>query len=93
LLRCAEEAEKRAAEAKKRKVEAKRREAEAKRREVEVKKREEEAQRQLSKERAQTRKTTLPEFLDACHVHLFLGLAIELDPDSSTNRRPGKCRR
>lgn len=68
LLRRAEEAEKSAAEAKKREAEAKKREAEA--------------QRQLSEERLQTRNTTLPEFLDACHVHLFLGLAIQPDPNS-----------
>ncbi|KAJ6189594.1 hypothetical protein N7519_004502 [Penicillium mononematosum] len=91
LLRRAEEAEKLAEEAEKRLEEAKKRNAEAK-------KREEEAQRQLSRERLESRqilqlvrKTTLPEFLDACHVHLFLGLAIQPDPNSSTKGKPANA--
>ena len=77
LLRRVEEAEKRATEANKHAAEANKREAEA--------------QRQLTEERLQTRNTTLPEFLDACHVHLFLGLAIQEDPYSSTRGDPANA--
>ena len=34
--------------------------------------------------RLQTQATTLPEFLDACHVHLFLSLAVQKYSDSTT---------
>ncbi|EKV07270.1 hypothetical protein PDIG_73450 [Penicillium digitatum PHI26] len=51
-----------------------------------------EAEQQLSEERLQTRQTTLLEFLDACHTHLFLGLAIQPNPDPSTKGDPANCR-
>ncbi|BDD55464.1 hypothetical protein MPDQ_003446 [Monascus purpureus] len=41
----------------------------------------------------QTQETTLPEFLDACHVHLFLGLSIQKDRDSSTKGDPANADR
>lgn len=43
--------------------------------------------------RLQTQQTTLPEFLDACHVHLFLGLSIQQDKDSSTKGDPANADR
>ncbi|KAJ5584704.1 uncharacterized protein N7459_004504 [Penicillium hispanicum] len=43
--------------------------------------------------RAQTQETTLPEFLDACHVHLFLGLSIQKDKGSSTKGDPANADR
>ncbi|KAK2757291.1 hypothetical protein FQN54_004805 [Arachnomyces sp. PD_36] len=43
--------------------------------------------------RAQTQETTLPEFLDACHAHLFLGLSIQKDKDSSTKGNPANADR
>jgi peptide subunit release factor 1 (eRF1) len=57
----------------------------AQRREQEARQREEEAQRLREEDRhryeRRTGKTTLPEFLDACHTHLSLGLTIQ--PDST----------
>ncbi|PYI05341.1 hypothetical protein BO78DRAFT_398310 [Aspergillus sclerotiicarbonarius CBS 121057] len=38
--------------------------------------------------RYQTQHTTLPEFLDACHAHLFLGLKIQEDNNSSIKGNP-----
>lgn len=68
------------------------------RRLAEAEQREIETQRQLSEERLQSRRTqqriqetTLPEFLDACHVHLFLGLGIQPNPDSSTKGDPANA--
>ena len=59
---------------------------EAKRREQEAQRLREEEQRlrkeQLCKKR--TGKSTLPEFLDACHKHLYLGLTIQPDSTQST---------
>ncbi|KAL4958856.1 uncharacterized protein BDV14DRAFT_23722 [Aspergillus stella-maris] len=43
--------------------------------------------------RHQTQNTTLPEFLDACHSHLFLGLDIQRDKDSSTKGDPANADR
>ncbi|KAE8322891.1 hypothetical protein BDV39DRAFT_218158 [Aspergillus sergii] len=41
----------------------------------------------------QTQETTLPEFLDACHVHLSLGLSIQEDKSSSTKGDPANADR
>jgi hypothetical protein len=55
---------------------------EQRRREEEQRRREEEQRRREAAEQAQdraeekTRKTTLPEFLDACHTHLYSGLTV-----------------
>ncbi|KAI9373439.1 hypothetical protein BJX61DRAFT_379503 [Aspergillus egyptiacus] len=43
--------------------------------------------------RVQTQETTLHEFLDACHVHLFLGLSIQQDKNSSTKGDPANADR
>ncbi|OJD13932.1 hypothetical protein AJ78_05669 [Emergomyces pasteurianus Ep9510] len=40
-----------------------------------------------------TQETTLPEFLDACHVHLFLGLTIQQDKNSTTKGNPANADR
>ncbi|KAA8646678.1 uncharacterized protein ATNIH1004_005353 [Aspergillus tanneri] len=53
----------------------------AERSQIEEQRLREQAEEQL---KLQTQETTLPEFLDACHVHLFLGLSIQKDKDSST---------
>ncbi|KAA8648117.1 uncharacterized protein ATNIH1004_004000 [Aspergillus tanneri] len=50
----------------------------------------EEAEKQL---KLQTQETTLPEFLDACHEHLFLGLSVQKDKDSSTKGDPANADR
>lgn len=49
------------------------------------------AEEQLRHQTQQTRNTTLPEFLDACHVHLFLSLTIQKDKDSSTKGDPANA--
>ncbi len=41
--------------------------------------------------RLQTQNTTLPEFLSACHQHLFLGLDVQKDKDSSTKGDPANA--
>lgn len=46
-------------------------------------------ERRLREEEQQkTRKTNLPEFLDACYVHLFLGLQIQKNSTLSTRCEP-----
>ncbi|KAK1141006.1 hypothetical protein N8T08_009663 [Aspergillus melleus] len=49
-----------------------------------------EAEEQL---KLQTQETTLPEFLDACHADLFLGLKIQKDRNSSTKGDPANADR
>jgi len=74
---------------------AQRREQEAERREQDIQRREREAERLREEEQRfrqeerqryerRTGKTTLPEFLDACHTHLCLGLTIQPDTTQST---------
>ena len=81
--------------AQQREADAQRREQEAERlREVEQRLREDAQQREQEAERLReedrqryerrTGKTTLPEFLDACHNHLSLGLTIQPDSTQST---------
>uniref|UniRef100_A0A093URP4 Putative cell division control protein 7 like 2 n=1 Tax=Talaromyces marneffei PM1 TaxID=1077442 RepID=A0A093URP4_TALMA len=60
---------------------------------IEEQQRREEAERNLNLEILQTRNTTLPEFLDACHEHLFLGLTIQKDKKSSTKGDPANADR
>ncbi|CDM36994.1 hypothetical protein DTO006G1_1951 [Penicillium roqueforti] len=79
------------AEAQQREAESRQREAEARQLAAEARQREAETRRQLSEERIQTRDTTLPEFLDACHVHLFLGMNVQTCIDSSTKGDPANA--
>ncbi|KAL6232749.1 hypothetical protein BDW75DRAFT_246950 [Aspergillus navahoensis] len=70
------------------------REKEQRLREKEQRLREKEQQlRQQAEEqlRLQIQNTTLPEFLDACHSHLFLGLDIQRNKDSSTKGNPANA--
>ncbi|RAL00087.1 uncharacterized protein BO80DRAFT_435472 [Aspergillus ibericus CBS 121593] len=63
-------------------------------REEEQRLREEEQRlRQQAEEqlRLQIQNTTLPEFLNACHSHLFLSLKIQRDKDSSTKGNPANA--
>ncbi|GFF59791.1 hypothetical protein IFM51744_10050 [Aspergillus udagawae] len=63
-------------------------------REKEQQLREQAEQSQIQAEeqlKLQTQETTLPEFLDACHVHLFLRLSIQKDRDSSTKGDPANA--
>ncbi|KAF2804380.1 uncharacterized protein BDZ99DRAFT_525587 [Mytilinidion resinicola] len=84
--------------------EQRRREEEQRRREVaeraqeeEQCRREEEQRRRENAEQAQekaeekTRKTSLPEFLDACHNHLYSGLNRPDQCDVVDARRPCEC--
>ncbi|KAH8588056.1 hypothetical protein B0O99DRAFT_525815 [Bisporella sp. PMI_857] len=83
-----QEAQRREADERRRRVEEQRlREEEQRLREEEQRLREEE--QRLRKEERQsyerrTGKSTLPEFLDACHAHLYLGLTIQPDSTQST---------
>ncbi|KAH8586479.1 hypothetical protein B0O99DRAFT_695423 [Bisporella sp. PMI_857] len=86
--RLREEAQRREADERRRREEEQRlREEEQRLREEEQRLREEE--QRLRKEERQsyerrTGKSTLPEFLDACHTHLYLGLTIQPDSTQST---------
>ncbi|OBT43224.1 hypothetical protein VE00_06404 [Pseudogymnoascus sp. WSF 3629] len=78
----------REAEAQRREQEAQQREQEAQQREQQAQQRGQEAERLREEDRQRyerrTGKTTLPEFLDACHSHLCLGLTIQPDTTQST---------
>uniref|UniRef100_A0A093ULW5 Putative cell division control protein 7 like 2 n=1 Tax=Talaromyces marneffei PM1 TaxID=1077442 RepID=A0A093ULW5_TALMA len=87
------EIRKRLEEAERRREEAERRQEEAERRREEEQRRRVEAEQTLHVERLQTQNTTLPEFLDACHEHLFLGLTIQKDKKSSTKGDPANADR
>jgi hypothetical protein len=86
--RLREEAQQREQEAQQREQEAQQREQEAQQREQDAQRRTQEVERVREEERHQyerkTGKTTLPEFLDACHTHLCLGLTIQPDTTQST---------
>jgi DNA repair exonuclease SbcCD ATPase subunit len=81
-------AQQREADAQRREQEAERLREEAQRREREAERLREEEQRLREEDRQRyerrTGKTTLPEFLDACHTHLCLGLTIQPDTTQST---------
>ncbi|KAM0670863.1 hypothetical protein ACQRIU_001258 [Beauveria bassiana] len=49
------------------------------------------AEHQLRLQTQQTQNTTLLEFLDACHQHLFLGLDVQEDKESSTKGDPANA--
>jgi len=50
-----------------------------------------EAERAQQKGEEKIRKTTLPEFLDACHVHLHFGLTVQRDTTLSTKGDPANA--
>ncbi|KAH8428823.1 uncharacterized protein LDX57_006502 [Aspergillus melleus] len=56
---------------------------------------EEQRRREKAEEefRRQTQDTTLPEFLDACHLHSFLVLKIQQDKSSTTQGNPANADR
>ncbi|KAF2001745.1 hypothetical protein P154DRAFT_562456 [Amniculicola lignicola CBS 123094] len=66
-----------------------REEEQGKREAAENAQREEQRRREIAENR--TRRTTLPEFLDACHSHLHLGLSIQSDATQSTRGDPAKA--
>lgn len=74
-----------------RQEEQRRREEEQRRREEEQRRREEEQRKRREEQEhyeRRTGKTALPEFLHACHVHLFSGLTIQPDKSKSTQGGP-----
>ncbi|KAH8691790.1 hypothetical protein BGW36DRAFT_431041 [Talaromyces proteolyticus] len=88
-----EEAERRQEEEQQRQEEEQRRREKAERRQEKEQQRREKAERNLNLKILQTRNTTLPEFLNACHKHLFLGLTIQKDKKSSTKGDPANADR
>ncbi|KAH8755333.1 hypothetical protein F5883DRAFT_570921 [Diaporthe sp. PMI_573] len=92
-----EEQRRREEEQRRREEEQRRREEEQRRREEEQRRREEEQRRREAAEQAQdraeekTRKTTLPEFLNACHTHLHSGLTVQTDATLSTRGDPANA--
>lgn len=84
-------------EQRRREEEQLRREEEQRRREEAEQAREEEQRRREEAEQAQkkaegkTRKTTLPEFLDACHNHFHSGLIVQTDATLSTRGDPANA--
>ncbi|KAA8641668.1 uncharacterized protein ATNIH1004_011804 [Aspergillus tanneri] len=83
--RLREQAERSQIEEQRRREEEQRQREQAERPQIEEQRLREQAEEQL---KLQTQETTLPGFLDACHVHLFLGLSIQKDKDSSTKGDP-----
>jgi hypothetical protein len=94
--RLRENAENRAAlEQRQREEEQRRREEEQRRREEEQRRREEEQRRREDAEK-RTQRTTLPEYIAACHTSVFSRLTVETDPrlttkGSVTNPRDKWC--
>ncbi|EOA85574.1 uncharacterized protein SETTUDRAFT_161868 [Exserohilum turcica Et28A] len=79
-------------------LEEQRRREEAERAQGEERSRREEAERAQGEERSRrekaemtTRKTTLPEFLDACHDHLHASLTVQTDTTLSTRGDPANA--
>lgn len=68
-------------------------EEERRRKQAEQQRDEAEQQRDAAEQQLKhrTQKTTLPEFLDACHQHLFLGLQVQKDKESSTKGDPANA--
>ncbi len=77
-------------EQRKRKEEQRKRE-EAERAQKEERRRREEAEHAEEEQRKKNRETTLPEFLDACHVHLYSGLAVQTNATMSTQGDPSNA--
>ena len=75
-------------EEQRRRQEAERAQEEEQRRREEEQRRREEAERAQEKAEKKTRKTTLPEFLNGCHVHLYSGLTVQTDATLSTRGDP-----
>ncbi|RYN64987.1 hypothetical protein AA0119_g11514 [Alternaria tenuissima] len=71
--------------------EAERAQAEERSRREEEQRRREEEQRRREKAETTTRKTTLPEFLDACHDHLHANLTVQTDTTLSTRGDPANA--
>ncbi|RYN85697.1 hypothetical protein AA0119_g13205, partial [Alternaria tenuissima] len=57
----------------------------------EEQRRREEAEQAQERVTEKTRKTALPEFLDACHNHLHSGLTVQTDPTLSTQGNPANA--
>jgi len=75
--RAQEEAKRAQEEAERAQEEAERAQEEAERAQEEAERAQEEEQHRRENAEEKTRKTTLPEFLDACHVHLHSGLTVQ----------------
>jgi len=63
----------------------------AERAQKEERRRREEAEHAEEEQRKKNRETTLPEFLDACHVHLYSGLAVQTNATLSTQGDPSNA--
>ncbi|OAA34931.1 Protein kinase-like domain protein [Cordyceps fumosorosea ARSEF 2679] len=83
-----EEEQKLRKQAEQQRDEAKQRRDEAEQQRNEAEQQRNEAEQQLKR---QTQNTTLLEFLDACHQHLFLGLDVQEDKESSTKGDPANA--
>ncbi|KAL5370694.1 hypothetical protein DPSP01_014710 [Paraphaeosphaeria sporulosa] len=77
-------------EQRKHEEEQRKREEEQRRREEEQRRREEAVQAQ-EQTAEKTRKTSLLEFLDACHNHLHSGLTVQTDATLSTRGNPANA--
>lgn len=72
-------------------LEERRRREEEQRRREEAERAQEEERRRREQAEEKTRKTTLPEFLDACHTHLYSGLTVQTDRALSTQGDPANA--
>jgi uncharacterized FlaG/YvyC family protein len=71
--------------------EEQRKRQEAERAQKEAERAQKEAERAQQKSEEKIRKTTLLEFLDACHVHLHFGLTVQRDTTLSTKSDPANA--
>ncbi|OCK78448.1 hypothetical protein K432DRAFT_427263 [Lepidopterella palustris CBS 459.81] len=78
-------------EERRRREEAERAQEEARRAQEEAERAQEEERRRRERAEEKTRKTTLPEFLDACHTHLYSGLTVQTDRTLSTHGDPANA--
>ena len=78
-------------EAERAKQEAERGQQEAERGQQEAERAQHEAERAQHEAERATRKTTLPEFLDACHGHLHSSLVVQTDASLSTKGDPSNA--
>ncbi|OAA42190.1 Protein kinase-like domain protein [Metarhizium rileyi] len=83
-----EEAEQQREEAEQQREKAKQQREEAEQQREEAEQQREEAELELKR---RTQNTTLLEFLDACHRHLFLGLDVQEDKETSTKGDPANA--
>ncbi|KAF2752666.1 hypothetical protein EJ05DRAFT_490738 [Pseudovirgaria hyperparasitica] len=83
-----EEAERAREEARQAQIEEQRRREQAEQAQLEEQQRREDEQRRREEAELRIQRTTLPEFLHTCHLHLCLGFTVQTDASRSTQGNP-----